>query len=87
MERSIKKCQKKENKALAETLLPIFEQLLKAANGKYISVNIQSERNYGYLTVGEYEIVRLDNEINLEYRPKGRVLDWEREWSKPWPEE
>lgn len=73
---------KKENKEIAETLLPVFEQALDVVEGKGVNIDlyISEEDEHYCMRVDDYVLVYSEGKITLEYEPlkKGRG-HWKRE--------
>ena len=73
---------KQENKAIAEALLPVFEQALDVVEGKGVNIDlyISVEDDHYCMRVDDYVLLYKKGNITLEYQPleKGRS-HWRRE--------
>lgn len=75
---------REENKKLAESLRPILEAVVEAAEKEDVRIHLFAandyKERYGNLEIKDYELIIIDDEIALHYRPKGQVKEWETEW-------
>lgn len=72
---------REENREIIKRLRPLFELAMRKSReeGVSIDITVDVKQNVGWLCVGDYEFVQVENTIKLEYAPVGHVEKWETE--------
>lgn len=75
---------REENRKIIESFQPMLESLIQKGEEDNVEIRvfISNESNYASVRIGDYELIRMDSKIRLEYMPLKNIPKWETEWKK-----